>query len=116
MYQKAYFECFVSPEKANVLTQMVTNHPSINMYAINNDGQDLKVGAEEGGVTALTWGVFPNREILQPVSCSCFSFFSDRELKSSNYSCSFHNPRQYLTPIYSQFGPKKHFRCGLQCG
>ena len=67
MYQKAYFECFVSPEKANVLTQMVTNHPSINMYAINNDGQDLRVGVEEGGVTALTWGVFPNREILQPV-------------------------------------------------
>jgi len=66
VYQKAYFECFVSPEKANVLTQMVTNHPSINMYAINNDGQDLRVGVEEGGVTALTWGVFPNREILQP--------------------------------------------------
>ena len=35
---KAYIECFVSPE--------------------------LRVGVEEGGVTALTWGVFPNREIL----------------------------------------------------
>ncbi|KAL7509320.1 hypothetical protein ACHAXN_006752 [Cyclotella atomus] len=66
VYQKAYFECFVSPERANRLTQMVANHPSINMYAINNLGQELRAGVEEGGVTALTWGVFPNREILQP--------------------------------------------------
>jgi len=36
------------------------------MYAVNNAGQELRVGVEEGGVTALTWGVFPNREILQP--------------------------------------------------
>lgn len=67
VYQKAYFECFVSPDKANRLTQLVKNHPSINMYAINNAGHDLRVGVQEGGVTALTWGVFPNREILQPV-------------------------------------------------
>jgi methylenetetrahydrofolate reductase (NADPH) len=51
VYQKAYFECFVSPDKANRLTQLVTNHPSINMYAINNSGQDLRVGVDEGGVT-----------------------------------------------------------------
>ncbi len=41
----------MSPDKANRLTQLVTNHPSINMYAINNSGQDLRVGVEEGGVT-----------------------------------------------------------------
>jgi methylenetetrahydrofolate reductase (NADPH) len=38
----------------------------MNLYAVNNAGQDLRVGVEEGGITALTWGVFPNREILQP--------------------------------------------------
>lgn len=75
VYQKAYFECFVSPAKANKLTQLVTNHPSVNMYAINNSGHELRVGVEEGGVTALTWGVFPNREILQPVS-RCLSRLS----------------------------------------
>jgi hypothetical protein len=51
VYQKAYFECFVSPDKADRLTQMITQHPSINMYAINNAGQDLRAGVEEGGVT-----------------------------------------------------------------
>ena len=38
----------------------------MNLYAINNLGQEFHVGAEDSGVTALTWGVFPNREILQP--------------------------------------------------
>ena len=66
VYQKAYVECFVSPEKANRLTQMVTNNPNLNLYAVNFTGHELRVGVEEGGVTALTWGVFPNREILQP--------------------------------------------------
>jgi methylenetetrahydrofolate reductase (NADPH) len=66
VYQRGYFECFVSPEKTNRLTSMVTKHPSMIMYAVNNAGQELRVGVEEGGVTALTWGVFPNREILQP--------------------------------------------------
>ncbi|KAL7543848.1 hypothetical protein ACHAXR_013235 [Thalassiosira sp. AJA248-18] len=66
VYQKAYVECFVSPDKANRLTRMVTNHPNMNLYAVNYAGQELRVGVESGGVTALTWGVFPNREILQP--------------------------------------------------
>lgn len=66
VYQKAYVECFVSPKKANRLTQMVTDNPNLNLYAVNFTGHEMRVGVEEGGVTALTWGVFPNREILQP--------------------------------------------------
>jgi len=66
VYQKAYFEFFLSPDKVEILSQMVTHHPNLNLYAVNYAGRDLRVGVEEGGVTALTWGVFPNREILQP--------------------------------------------------
>jgi methylenetetrahydrofolate reductase (NADPH) len=66
VYQKAYCECFASPENTNRLVTLVSNHPSMNLYAVNNSGQELRVGVEEGGITALTWGVFPNREILQP--------------------------------------------------
>ena len=55
VYQKAYVECFVSPDNANRLTRMVTDHPNMNLYAVNYTGQELRVGAEEGGVTALTW-------------------------------------------------------------
>lgn len=66
VYQKSYCECFVRPENAQKLVAMVENHKSMNLYAVNNKNQELRVGLEEGGVTALTWGVFPNREILQP--------------------------------------------------
>lgn len=66
VYQKAYVECFVSPDKADILTKMVTDNPNLNLYAVRFNGQELRVGVEDGGVTALTWGVFPNREILQP--------------------------------------------------
>ena len=66
VYQKAYCECFASPENTNHLLAMISDHPSMNLYAVNNSGQELRVGVEEGGITALTWGVFPNREILQP--------------------------------------------------
>jgi len=66
VYQKAYCECFASPENTNRLLAMISDHPSMNLYAVNNSGQELRVGVEEGGITALTWGAFPNREILQP--------------------------------------------------
>mmetsp|Transcript_20867 Transcript_20867/g.31337 ORF Transcript_20867/g.31337 Transcript_20867/m.31337 type:complete len:124 (-) Transcript_20867:149-520(-) len=45
---------------------MVENHRSMNLYAVNNRGDELKVNVGEEGVTALTWGVFPCREIIQP--------------------------------------------------
>jgi methylenetetrahydrofolate reductase (NADPH) len=35
------------------------------VYAVNSAG-DCLAKDPEGGVTALTWGVFPNKEILQP--------------------------------------------------
>lgn len=66
IYQKSYIEFFVSPENAQVLIGMVAMNKSMNLYAVNNDGKEMRAGSEEGGITALTWGVFPNREILQP--------------------------------------------------
>lgn len=61
VYQKEYCECFCSPDRAKALFKMVSQHPSMNLYAVNNNGDEMKVGLELGGVTALTWGVFPNR-------------------------------------------------------
>jgi methylenetetrahydrofolate reductase (NADPH) len=66
VYQKEYCECFCSAKHAEALIKMVNVHPAMNLYAVNNAGKEMKVGLELGGVTALTWGVFPNREILQP--------------------------------------------------
>jgi methylenetetrahydrofolate reductase (NADPH) len=66
IYQKAYCELFCSPENMQRLVDMVKGHETMNVYAVNVHGDEVKQGAYPGGITALTWGVFPNREILQP--------------------------------------------------
>jgi len=65
-YQKAYVECFVSPENFAKLLESAEKRDSLNLYGLNSKGEEVKIGQEGGGVTALTWGVFPNREVLQP--------------------------------------------------
>jgi hypothetical protein len=57
---------FCSPEKTQRLADMVQGHETMNLYAVNVRGDEIKQGAYPGGITALTWGVFPSREILQP--------------------------------------------------
>lgn len=67
VYQKAYVECFASPRNTEKLfTTMLKDHPTMNLYAINAAGKEMRAGLSEGGTTALTWGVFPSREIVQP--------------------------------------------------
>ena len=100
VYQKAYVECFVSPDKANRLTRMVTDHPNMNLYAVNYAGQELRVGVEEGGVTALTWGVFPNREILQPTIFSPDAFLVWAEEAFSLWSSMWLNLYDYESDSY----------------
>jgi len=100
VYQKGYVECFVSPDKANRLTRMVTSHPNMNLYAVNYFGQELRVGVEEGGVTALTWGVFPNREILQPTIFDPDTFLVWAEEAFSLWSSMWLNLYDYESESY----------------
>ena len=67
VYQKEYCECFCSPSHTDALIRTIQNkYLSMNVYAVNVNGKVLQYGTNPGGVTALTWGVFPNREIVQP--------------------------------------------------
>jgi methylenetetrahydrofolate reductase (NADPH) len=65
VYQKAYIEFFTSPELLQIILDVVRAKPHLNVHAVDsNHQQPLYAGLK--GVTALTWGVFPNKEILQP--------------------------------------------------
>ena len=64
IYQKAYCECFCSPAHSQKLVEMVKGNPAMNLYAVNNSGEEIRVGLELGGITALTWGAFPNRYVF----------------------------------------------------
>jgi len=43
---------------------VVKDKSNLNVHAVDSSGNHVYSGAK--GVTALTWGVFPNKEILQP--------------------------------------------------
>ena len=65
IYQKGYCECFVSPEKAQKLVSIATNHKHMSLFGVNNQGEELRVQVLQCPA-ALTWGIFPCREIQQP--------------------------------------------------
>jgi len=64
VYQKAYVEFFTSPAHLQSIMKVLSRHPSFSFYAIDSNGTEYSSGSRS--VTALTWGVFPDKEILQP--------------------------------------------------
>ena len=68
VYQKAYLEFFISPENLKKVIKIVENKPNLVFYAVDCNGVVCSTPITDNGksVTALTWGVFPNKEILQP--------------------------------------------------
>ena len=84
VYQKAYLELFASPANLAVLIKAVENRPNLVFYAVDCNGvvcsspslnsttsspsssTNTSSSITAKSVTALTWGVFPNKEILQP--------------------------------------------------
>jgi methylenetetrahydrofolate reductase (NADPH) len=69
VYQKAYIEFFCSkPILEKLIEKCKSKHSSISLYAINVEGDEkcITSSSSKKGVTALTWGVFPEMEIMQP--------------------------------------------------
>ena len=64
VYQKAYVECFTSPQNLKLLMELCGKRPNLQFYAVDVAGNTYSNGSKKA--TALTWGVFPNNEILQP--------------------------------------------------
>jgi methylenetetrahydrofolate reductase (NADPH) len=75
VYQKAYVEFFCSEENLNkVLTAMKAN-PFCSYMAVNKAGTThSNVGQDT--VNAVTWGVFPEREVMQPTVVDFKSFLA----------------------------------------
>jgi methylenetetrahydrofolate reductase (NADPH) len=72
VYQKAYIECFCPPGHLAALMDAAASaasFSSITWHAVNSTGSWHATnarGASRGGVNAVTWGVFPDREVIQP--------------------------------------------------
>jgi methylenetetrahydrofolate reductase (NADPH) len=75
VYQKAYLEVLVSPEYIAELITRIERDADLTYYAVNKDG-DLKTNAPGDGPNAVTWGVFPGKEIVQPTIVETVSFLA----------------------------------------
>ena len=66
VYQRMYIEFFVSKHLIANLIKMLQNNPNIIYQAVTHDGETHYESFTGNVVCALTWGVFPNKEIVQP--------------------------------------------------
>ena len=64
VFQKAYLEFFCPPSMLQALIAAMPAFPSLTFHARNAAGQEHS-NAELSGASAVTWGVFPGREVLQ---------------------------------------------------
>ena len=73
--KQAYLEFFVSPELLSPLIRRIERDPRITYYAVNKQG-DLRTNTHSEGPNAVTWGVFPGKEIVQPTIVEAVSFIA----------------------------------------
>ncbi|KAF9071536.1 methylenetetrahydrofolate reductase-domain-containing protein [Rhodocollybia butyracea] len=75
VYQKAYLEFFVEPALLTLLLSHIERDSNITYYVINKRG-DLRTNTHSDGPNAVTWGVFPGKEIVQPTIVEAVSFMA----------------------------------------
>lgn len=75
VYQKAYLELLVSPDLIDELVTRINQDSELTFYAVTKSGE-LKTNAPSDGPNAVTWGVFPGKEIVQPTIVETISFLA----------------------------------------
>ena len=75
VYQKAYLELLIAPELIAELINRIDKDLNMTFYAVNKAG-DLRTNAPTDSPNAVTWGVFPGKEIVQPTIVETISFLA----------------------------------------
>lgn len=73
VYQKQYIEFFCSKEKLAQLISKMASLPNLSYQAVNASGE-VYSNISEAEINAVTWGVFPASEIIQPTVVDPKSF------------------------------------------
>jgi len=76
VWQKAYLEFFTSPENKDKLLAAISKYPTLSYHCVNAQGESI---SNVNGTMAVTWGVFPGKEISQPtvVDTNAFVVWKD---------------------------------------
>jgi methylenetetrahydrofolate reductase (NADPH) len=75
VYQKAYVEFFCSKENLDRLLAVFHLFPTLTYHAVNIQGDEY-INCGKDQANAVTWGVFPGREIVQPTIVDPRSFIA----------------------------------------
>ena len=75
VYQNAYLELLVFPSVIETLLERLNAQPALTYYAVNKNGE-LRTNTRDEGPNAVTWGIFPNREVVQPTIVETVSFLA----------------------------------------
>ncbi|XP_007652545.1 methylenetetrahydrofolate reductase isoform X4 [Cricetulus griseus] len=74
VFQKAYLEFFTSREIVEALLQVLKKYElRVNFHIVDVQGKNI-TNAPELQPNAVTWGIFPGREIIQPTVVDPISF------------------------------------------
>ena len=73
IYQREYVEFFCTKEQLEIIIEILKTNNTIAYVAVNKDSEVIS-NISEGDVIAMTWGIFPNREVLQPTILDPFIF------------------------------------------
>ncbi|CAG2164010.1 unnamed protein product [Oppiella nova] len=74
IYQKAYLEFFTPKENINALKEALKAYPLVNYQIVDNSGKHDFTNSQSKTPIAVTWGVFPGKEIIQPTVVDPISF------------------------------------------
>lgn len=105
------------------LLHHIERDSNITYYVIDKSG-DLRTNTHSEGPNAVTWGVFPGKEIIQPTIVEAVSFMAWKV----SYLWLFHNAKRFLilvvqdeayelgqqwAQIYEKDSPSRKFICNL---
>ena len=71
---QAYLEFFASHSFMEQLVQVLRSYPLVNYHIVNNGGTADNTNCDPTQPIAVTWGVFPGKEIVQPTVVDPISF------------------------------------------
>jgi methylenetetrahydrofolate reductase (NADPH) len=75
VYQKQYLEFFCPSSLLSTVLDVFAAHPSLTFMASDAASKNLRTNAKnEACVMAVTWGVFPEQEVVQPTIVSAEAF------------------------------------------
>jgi len=76
VYQKAYLEFFTAKENIESLRAVLQLYPNVNYHIVNSQGDIYFTNCSGEHPIAVTWGIFPGKEVVQPTVVDPVAFQS----------------------------------------